>query len=396
MMVQRTLSLGAVLCLAGCGPKTPPPDWTELDQVLRTAVESRQVPAVIAVVATRDGIAWSGAEAMAADAIVAIASMTKPVTSVAVMQLVEAGQVELDEPAATYVPGLRNLQVLQNGGLRPAAAIPTVRQLLTHTSGFAYEFLNAAIAGQVQAGQVPSAFIGTDGFLSAPLVSDPGVQWEYGISTDWLGRLVEAVSGESLDVYFRTRIFEPLGMGDTYFHVPAEKQGRMVPTFSRREDGTLTPMPPGPDPPQFLSGGSGLYSTAADYMRFARALLAGGELDGRRILSAESVALMAENHIGDLPMAPPVSLNPAFMAADIVMPGTLDAFGLGFGLNREAGPAGRAPGTLSWAGIFNTFFWVDRQQGVAAVLLTQMLPFLDGGPAALMDEFERTVYRLHH
>lgn len=394
-MTWKTWSLGTALVVLGCGRQAPP-DSAELDALLRTSVEGRQVPHAVAMVATTDGVAYQGAAGIPADAIFAIASMTKPVTSVAVMQLVEAGQVQLDDSAEQYVPALRGVQVLEQGTLRPPKSPPTVRQLLSHTSGFAYEFLNPAIAEYVQARKVASVFSGTDEFLRAPLVSDPGVRWEYGISTDWLGRLVEAVSGQSLEAYFRSRIFEPLGMVDTYFEVPADKRSRLAPNHQRQPDGSLAATPPQPEQPvRFYSGGGGLYSTAADYLRFARALLAGGELDGRRILSAQSVTLMGESQTEGMLVSPPVSLNPTLMPPDAKFPGRLDAFGLGFGLHHDSLPSGRGAGTLSWAGIFNTYFWIDRQQGVAAVLLTQMLPFADAGAVRLVEDFERVVYRLY-
>ena len=397
-MIRKTaLTIGFAL-LAGCTQGTPKPDSTELelDTLLRTAVESRQAPAVVAMVATKEGIVYEGAVGLPMDAIFAIASMTKPVTSVAIMQLAEAGKVQLDEPAHTYVSELRAVQVLEGGVSRPPKSPPTVRHLLTHTSGFAYEFLNREIAGQVRSGKLASAFADTDEFLRAPLVFDPGVQWEYGISTDWLGRLVETVTGKSLDAYFRSNIFDPLGMTDTFFNVPGDKEGRVAPRYGRQPDGSLVAMPREPlRPAKFFSGGGGLYSTAADYLRFARALLAGGELDGRRILSAETVAVMARNQIRELTLPPITTLDPQFVAADIVLPGGLDAFGLGFALNRKPLASGRGAGTMSWVGAFNTFFWIDREKDVCAVLLVQMLPFGSPGLTRLVEDFDRTVYRAY-
>jgi CubicO group peptidase (beta-lactamase class C family) len=229
--------------------------------------------------------------------------------------------------------------------------------------------------------------------LKAPLLFDAGARWEYGINTDWLGRLVERVSGQSLDVYFREKIFDPLGMSDSYFNVPAEKQARMVKTFQRNADGSLAHQP-GPPATKvaFFSGGGGLYSTAADYMKFIRALMAGGQLGERRILSAESVAMMGANQIGGSMLRPVVSVIPELAANGVAMPGALDKFGLGFALNSRAIENGRGAGTLSWAGIYNTFFWIDREKQVAAVFMTQLLPFLDRGALQLVEEFDRAVY----
>lgn len=396
-MIRKTLlSFASALLLIGCALETRQPDSTELDTLLRAAVESRKVPAVVAMVADGQGITYQGAVGLPMDAIFAIASMTKPVTAVAVMQLVEAGKVQLDEPADVYLPELSAVQVLMDGVLRPPKSRLTVRHLLTHTSGFAYEFLNREIADQVQSGNLVSLFSGTDEFLHAPLVADPGVRWEYGISTDWLGRLVETVTGRSLDACFRSSIFEPLGMKETFFNVPGDQEGRVALRYARQPDGSLSAMPREPlRPAKFFSGGGGLYSTAADYLKFARTLLTGGQLDGRRILRPETVAMMAQNHIGEMTLPPVATQNPQLVDANTVLPGGLDAFGLGFALNRKPLASGRGAGSMSWTGIYNTFFWVDQERDVCAVLLVQMLPFGDPGPMSLVEDFDRAVYQVY-
>jgi len=213
MMAKKMVWLGALVIVAAYAQGAPARGTAGLDDVLRTAVEQKRVPGVVAVVATADAVAYRGAYGIPKDAIFAIASMTKPVTSVAVMQLVEAGKVKLDEPAATYLPELAAVQVLEGGALRAPKGPITVRQLLTHTSGFGYEFLNADLHDYAAKGKIPSAFTGGDGFMKAPLVFDPGARWEYGINTDWLGRLVEKVSGQTLEAYFRQHVFAPLGGG---------------------------------------------------------------------------------------------------------------------------------------------------------------------------------------
>jgi CubicO group peptidase (beta-lactamase class C family) len=345
------------------------------------------------MVAHAQAVVYEHAVGAAKDAIFAIASMTKPVTSVAVMQLVEARRVKLDEPAATYLPELGTVRVLDGGTLRPPKTPITVRHLLTHTAGFGYEFLNRDVFELVSKKAVPSVMAGGDGFLKAPLLFDAGTRWEYGISTDWLGRLVERVSGQSLDTYFRQKIFDPLGMSDSFFNVPPDKRSRMVPTFQRNEDGSLAQQPaPPPSAVEFFSGGGGLYSTAPDYLKFVRALMAGGRLGEQRILSTESVAMMGTNQIGTLELRPISSVIPQLARDGVVMPGALDKFGLGFALNSKAVGTGRAANTLSWAGIYNTFFWIDREKQVGAVLMTQLLPFLDPGPMKLLEDFDRAVY----
>src|SRR5215471_15818244 len=215
-----------------------------IGRVLKEAVGEKKMPGIVVMVAVGDRVVYEGASgkrdttkniSMTADAIFRIASMTKPITSVAVMQLVESGRVKLDEPVATYLPELSQVQVLEEfdagtgkAKLRSPRTPPTVRQLLSHTSGFVYDFFDSKMHSYAASGAVPTTRQGDDGFLKAPLLFDPGSRWEYGISTDWLGKLIERVSGQTLEDYFHQPIFEPLGMTDTFFNVPEEKQKRVV------------------------------------------------------------------------------------------------------------------------------------------------------------------------
>ncbi|HTM51674.1 MAG TPA: serine hydrolase domain-containing protein [Bryobacteraceae bacterium] len=384
-MATATLLLTALAAAAG--------DRKTLDDLLRNAVGQNRVPAVVAMVATGDAITYQGAFGMDSSAILIIASMTKPVTSVAVMQMVEAGRIKLDAPAAAYLPELAEARVLEGGKLRPPKSRLTVRQLLTHTSGFGYEFMNRELHDYVAAGKAPGMRTGDQRFLGAPLLFDPGARWEYGISVDWLGKLVEKMSGQSLEAYFRTAIFAPLGMDDTFFNVPAEKQPRIAASYHRKKDGTLERHTRAPlKPVTFFSGGGGLFSTASDYMRFARALMAGGSLGGARILRTESVAEMGRNQIGALVLTPFTSLDPQLIRDAATLPGGLDKFGLGFALNTKPVDWGRGAYSMTWAGSLNTFFWIDREKKVCAVLMTQMSPALDDGPRSLLEDFERAVY----
>jgi len=367
----------------------------EIDALLKAAVERKQVPFAVAMVVDGRGIVYEGAYGGKKDAIVAIASMTKPITSVAAMQLVEAGKVKLDEPAATYVPELSSVRVLDKGSLRAPKSPITVRQLFTHTAGFGYEFMSKELVDLVAKKQLTSMMAGNDAFLQAPLLFDPGTQWQYGINTDWLGRLVEKVSGRSLEAYFRERIFTPLGMPDTFFDVPRDKQARLAPRWQRQPDGGLAEQPAQPaKPSQFFSGGGGLSSTAADYARFVRAMLAGGQLEGRRILSQQSVAEMRKNQIGELTLRPLTSVLPQLAVDGATLPGALDKFGLGFALNSRTADTPRGVNTMAWAGIYNTFFWIDTEKQIGAVLMTQMLPGLDAGPRKLLEDFDRAVYAM--
>ena len=227
-----------------------------------------------------------------------------------------------------------------------------------------------------------------------PLVFEPGERWLYGTSVDWLGRLVEKVSGQSLENYFRAHIFDPLGMPDTFYYVPQEKQARLVTVNRRRADGSIAREATQPPTAGFTPiGGGGLSSTAADYIRFTRMLLNGGELDGARVLSADSVAAMGRNHIGMIGVAALKTAMPDRSDDFSFIADGRDKWGLGFLITADAVPGKRSASSLSWGGINNTYFWVDQARGVAGVILMQFLPFADRKALALYDAFERGVYR---
>ena len=364
--------------------------------LLHHATESGGVPGAVLLLGNAEGViaelaagrrAQGGAAAMTPDTVFWLASMTKPIVSVAAMQLVEAGKLALDEPIARVLPALATPQVLEgfdDSGrprLRPATRPITLRHLLTHTSGFAYDFGNADILRYIQDNDLPRGASGQLAALALPLVFDPGERWEYGISTDWLGRAVEAASGERLDAYIAAHITAPLGMADTGFGLDPGRAARAGAMHMRGPDGTLGVIPFAPPPaPEFHAGGHGLYATPRDYLRFTRALLRGGELDGARILKAETVARMGENQIGDLRAGIVRSVIPE-MALEILPPPGID-FGWGFGflINRQPLPTGRGAGSLSWSGVANTYFWIDPGQDLTGVVMTQIMPF--GDPAA--------------
>lgn len=396
------------MCLGLCASCAQDTNTANIDGVLEVAVAGGRIPGVIAMVADSDGVVYQGVvgkrststgDDMTMDTIVRIASMTKAITSVAVMQLVEQGKFELDTPAADFLSFIGDAEVLDGFDadekpiLRAPSTPVTVRHLLSHTSGYVYEIWNEKAAKYVEQGRVESMMTGGDGFYAAPLMSDPGSKWEYGISTDILGRLVEGITGQTLDDYFKENIFAPLGMSDTHFNVPDSKVSRMAPLFSRSPDGELTESPVSNTPTSNFSGGGGLSSTANDYIRFMRALLNGGELDGVRILNAESIELMAQNHIGKLEAANSMPSSVPTLSNDVnLFPHSVDKFGLGFLINTEPVPGGRPAGSLMWAGIYNTYFWIDRENDLCAVLMTQILPFYDDDVIQLLEQFETAVY----
>ncbi|HKX01107.1 MAG TPA: serine hydrolase domain-containing protein [Methylomirabilota bacterium] len=383
---------------------------SQVDAVLRrAAAESCEVPGVVAMAATDEGLLYEGAvgrraldqpDAMTLDSVFRIASMTKAITSVAAMQLVEQGKLKLEEPVPDIDPTLGSPQVLEgfdpSGAprLRPAKRPITLRHLLTHTAGFGYDMWDPNVGRYLQAAAVPTRSTGQVASIRVPLVFDPGERWEYGINTDWVGRLVEAMSGVPLDVYFRDRIFTPLGMKDSGFVTTAEQRGRQARLHLRQPDGSLIPQPlePPATPAEFWSGGGPLYSTGRDYLQFLQMLLNQGSWNGARVLRPETVALMVQNHTGALPAGILKTENPALSNDVDLFPGAQIRWGLGFMLNVDAGPNGRSAGTVSWGGIFNTYYWLDRTRRVTGLIMTQILPFADRQVLALYGRFERAIY----
>jgi methyl acetate hydrolase len=376
-----------------------------IDETLRNGIEQRKIPCAVAMVATRDKITYRGAfgirdstgTRVTTDSIFSIASMTKAITSAAALQLVDQGKVKLDEPVSKHLPELAQLQVLdgfdKNTGkpvLRPVRTPVTLQHLLTHTSGFAYDVWSKEMQKFEKAGGVPPAGVAP----LAPLIFEPGTRWQYGYSTDWAGRLVERVSGLTLEQYFQQNIFQPLEMKDTSFILPAEKFDRLVSRFDRQPDGTLKEQPRTvPVPPRDFNGGGGLYSTAGDYVKFMQMILRRGQAaDGRQILQPRTVAKMASNQIGKISAGKLKSFQPDRSADVDVHPGAIDGWGLGFLINHTAYPGGRSAGSLAWAGIANTFYWIDPARGLCATLLMQFLPFVDKEAVGLLGDFERAVY----
>jgi CubicO group peptidase (beta-lactamase class C family) len=398
------LIVAAGLLIGGGLGAAAPAD--SLDEKLKSAVSRGDVPGIVVMAATADGrVLYEGAfgkadvardRAMTMDTLFRIASMTKPVTSVAALQLYEQRRFALDDPAEKYLPELEDLKVFETFDpktgtytLRPAKKKVTIRQLFTHTSGLGYGFTSATLhAFKPREGE---EYVG-------PLLFEPGTQWIYGTSTDWLGRLVERLSGKNLEEYFRENIFAPLGMPDTFYNVPQGKEGRRV-TAHRREGGRADAPPverPNQPPTASTSfnGGGGLWSTASDYMRFERMILNRGSLDGVRILSADSVSLMMKNQIDGVRVRA-LKTAQADLSMDFAfIDDAKDKWSLGFLLTTASVPGKRAASSLSWGGLSNTYFWIDPKRRVAGVVLMQLLPFADTKALAIYDTFERGVYQL--
>lgn len=386
-------------------------DGSRIDAVLREGVESGAVPHVAAIAADRDGIIYEGGagvrvagesdDPVTTSTHFRIMSMTKMVATVAALQQVERGALELDAPVETYRPEFAEIQVLEGFDgdtpkLRPAGSRATVKQLITHTSGLGYWFWNADIAKYEQVTGHPNVVApgGPLQSLKAPMVADPGTRYEYGINTDWLGLVVEAVAGTTLDVVVKEHITGPLGMDDTAFVLDDRGLGNAVTVHVKGEDGRWASAGPDvvPRQPEWWAGGHGLYSTPRDYVRFERALLRGGELDGTRILAQETVDAAFTNQIGDLDFPELIeTADPPITDALRAGPGW--KWGYGLLLNTADLPGMRRAGTGAWAGLFNTHFFVDRTTGVCASIYTNSLPFIVEDEAwKLYVDFEKALY----
>ncbi len=380
-----------------------------IDQVLSQAVNANDAPGIVAMAATDEGVIYEDAfgkcelgkdAAMTPDTVVWIASMTKAITAAAAMQLVERGELKLDSPAAEVVPELSKAQVLEgfDASDKPKLRTPkremTLKHLLTHTAGFSYEIWSADIVKYQKVTSTPGIMTCENAALTTPLLFDPGECWDYGINIDWVGKMVEAVSGQMLGDYLQRNLFAPLGMHSTSFKISPSQRARLASMHARGADDSLTVFPfEIPQEPQVQMGGGGLYSTAQDYMRFTQMILHRGTFNGNQVLKPETVQMMSQNHIGDIDcvelktVAPPFSNNADFF------PGMQQKWGLSFLINTAQTPQGRSTGSLAWAGLANTFFWIDPTKRVTGVFLTQILPFFDHKAITLFRDYEAAVYK---
>ena len=385
------------------------PTIASIDKLLTQAVESKAMPGIVAVAATGKGIVYEGAfgkrelgkdAPMTVDSVVWIASMTKAITGTAAMQLVERGKLSLERPAGDVVPALSAAKVLEgfDAAGQPRLRAPkrpiTLKHLLTHTAGFAYELWRPEIAQYQACTNTPGITTCTNAALTTPLLFDPGDRWEYGINIDWVGKMVEAVSGQRLDRYFQQNIFGPLGMTDTSFKLSPSQRARLASVHQRGPDGALAPIEfEIPQDPEFLMGGGGLYGTAGDYLKFTQMIMRGGTLNGTPVLRPETVDLMSQNHIGPLEVGVVKTAIPALSNDVELFPGMSTKWGLSFVINTQPLPTGRSANSLAWAGLANTYFWIDRTRQVCGVFLSQVLPFYDAAAVDLLVKFETEVYR---
>jgi methyl acetate hydrolase len=385
------------------------PAFPTIDLALREAVDNGTVAGVVAMGATQRGLIYAGASghanpqtgtAMTPDTVFWLLSMTKAITATACMQLIEQGRLRLDQPAGEILPELKSPQVLVGFDasgqpeLRPARNTITVRHLLTHTSGFTYSIWSENLSRYEKVTGMPDIGYSMNGAFKAPLEFEPGERWQYGIGMDWVGKLVEAVTDQSLEVYFREHIFTPLGMSNSGFLISGAQKRQVATMHNRQTDGSLKPAPFDINQrPEFFMGGGGAFSTPRDYMALLQMLVNSGTFRGERILRADTVATMFQNQIGDLQVTEMKTAQPAWSNSFDQFPGTPHKWGLSFDINTQPGPHGRSAGSISWAGLLNSYFWVDPVRRVAGALFTQILPFYDPRVVDLYGQFEQGLYR---
>jgi CubicO group peptidase (beta-lactamase class C family) len=404
-MKRALLLVAVIVAAAGLRAAAPPPALRSsapavISATVREAIASADVPGAVVMVVAPDRVLYHEAFGrmntarnvpMAKDAIFNIASMTKAVTSAGVMILVDEGKLALDDEVGTYLPAFKNPQVLSKVDVaagtyetRPATKPITIRQLLTHTSGIGYAWSDPGLA------MVQKKTGAAD--LDLPLVHEPGAQWTYGASTRVLGMVIEKISGQAIDAFLEARILGPLGMRDTTYAVPAAKTSRVV-TRNQKADGKIAEIPNPDVIPATVRGDGGLYSTAPDYARFLQMILNHGQLGNVRLLKEQTVRDMAKNQTGTVkvrlqPTADPLRSKPYPLGAGE------DVWGLGFQLAApvKQNRALRRPGSMTWAGINNTYYWIDPVERIGVLVLMQVLPFYDDGALAVLQSVERAVY----
>lgn len=395
---------------------TPVIDPRRVDEALEESISaavssSPGLPGVVAGVTTDQSTislraagvrATDGTDPMTTDSVFAIFSTTKPITAVLALQLVDEGRLDLDTPAAEYAPRLGTIEVLEGFDdrgellLRAPKTPITTRQLLTNTAGFAYDFFDPTYRRLGRDHGVPGVITASLRSLTTPLLFDPGTRWSYGSSIDWVGLVVEGITGRRLGEVMSERILTPLGMADTSFALPPEPASRRAVLHHRTNDGSLTPNHRWsmPADPEVQMGGQGLHSTVPDYLAFIRMWLNDGRSDtGEQILSPQTVAEASRSHLGRLAVTPLLSASPAVTNDAEFFPGAPKSWGLLSMINDEDAPTGRPAGSLSWAGLANLYFWIDRRNRIGGYWASQVFPFFDRAALEAYLDFETAVYR---
>jgi CubicO group peptidase (beta-lactamase class C family) len=371
-------------------------DGSAIRALLDGAVAKGAVHGVAAIVVDRNGPLFHHAAGEAGpQTMFRNASMTKAVATTAALQFVEKGQLDLDATVESVLPEFGRLQLLEGFDgdqprLRPPASKATVRQLMSHTAGLGYFFLNAKLLRYHEITGEPNPLTGMKRSLSVPMVNDPGTAWEYGVNTDWLGLIVEKLSGQSLGSHLQEHVYGPLGMKDSGFVPSAEQRGRLLRVMQRQPDGKLAPsaldLPPASE---WDAAGHGSYGTVQDYGRFVQAWLA----DGAGILQPATVQMALKNQLGAIKLPEMLKSTVPDISNDVPSLPVPQGWGLGFHLTLADLPGMRSNGSADWAGVFNSYYWIDRSKGIGAVLMTQLLPFFDMPVIETLMGFEMGVYQ---
>lgn len=381
----------------------------EIDFLLQKAIADIGIPGIVAIVANKEEVLYGAAfgqigkgsrQAITVDTVFWIASMTKAITTVAALQLVEKELIHLHEPINNVLPDIDRLSVLDGHNddgkpmLRKSESTITLHHLLTHTAGFAYDMWNEDIVRYASENQIPAiALCKNETLEKTPLVFDAGKRWEYGIGIEWAGKVIEAVSGQTLRDYLLEHILLPLGMNDTDFILKEEQRSRLAIMHVRDENGRLHAINfEVTQQPEFFMGGGGLYSTAGDYIKFLQMLLNEGTLNDVQIIKPQTVEMMMSNQIGELNVRPLITAIPSSTNNVNFFPNIIKKWGYGFMITTEDVPDGRRAGSLAWAGLGNTYFFMDPTEKIAAVLLTQILPFADEDVLEVFSQLEEVIY----
>ena len=380
----------------------------KLDSILNAGIEKGAAPGVAATLFSADTTLYQGGfgervkgadQTMTPDTIVWLASLTKAITAACALQQVEQGKLSIDDPISGVLPDLADKEILEgfddqgHPELRAAQIPITLRHLLTHTSGFGYDIWNADLVRYQELMGIPGITGCENKALKTPLLFEPGSRWTYGIGIDWVGKAVEAVTGQKLGAYMKANIFDPIGMPNIGFKLTEKQRENMAKIHMLDEDGVLGATDIEiPQEPEFEMGGGGLYGTILDYAKFLQMVLNKGMAGGQRILSEASIALMTTNQMGSIKIEKLPTALPPFSCDVEFFPGLEKSWSLSFMINEKQAPTGRPAGGLGWAGLANSFYWLDLQQGIGGVYAAQILPFVDPKPFDLFLDFEKAAY----
>jgi len=371
-------------------------DGSTIRTLLDGAVAKGAVHGIAALVVDRNGTLFEHAAGEAHQrTLYRNASMTKAVATTGALQLVEQGRLDLAATVESILPEFGTLQLLEDFDgdtprLRPPASKATVRQLMTHTAGLGYFFSSEKLHRYLGLTGEPDPLTGLKRSLSVPMVNDPGTAWEYGVNTDWLGLVVEKITGQRLGSYLQQHVYGPLGMAESSFTPSAEQRTRLLRVMQRQADGTLLPSVHDlPATSEWDAAGHGSYGTIQDYGRFVQAWLN----DGAGVLQPATARMALQNHIGSIQLPGMMKSVEPELSNDVPGLPVPQNWGLGFHLMQIDLPGMRSRGTADWAGIFNSYYWIDRNKGIGGVLMTQLLPFFDMPVVETLMGFEMAVYQ---